>query len=168
MDPKHEIVEHLPRLRRYAVALTRDSDVADDLVQSCLERALTKLHLFQAGSDMRAWMFTIMHNLHINILRKGARTGVTVPLEDTDNLPSAPPAQDGRLALRDLNEALGRLAEEKREVVLLIGLEGMSYKETAEILGVPVGTVMSRLARGREELRKMMDERGEPTLRRVK
>jgi len=117
---------------------------------------------------MRAWMFTIMHNLHINILRKGSRAGTTVPLDIADGLPSTPPAQEGRLAMRDLGAALERLTEEKRAVVLLIGLEGMSYKETAEILGVPVGTVMSRLARGREELRNLMDGRGEPTLRRVK
>jgi len=168
MDPTDGIAEHLPRLRRYARALTRDPAQADDLVQDCVERALVKIHLFQPGTDLRAWLFTIMHNVHVNFLRKQTGAPGSVPLETLHEPPALPPAQEDALSARDMASALLRLPVEQRQVVLLVGLEDMSYKQTAEVLDVPVGTVMSRLARGREKLRELMEGNGAPSLRRVK
>ena len=162
------IVEHLPRLRRYARALLRDPVAADDLVQSCVERALGKQRLFKPGTNMRAWLFTIMHNVHINLARKQMQTANTMPLDQAAELPATPPSQEDALRVRDLAAALEQLPDEQRQVVLLVGLEGLSYKETADVLVAPVGTVMSRLARGREKLRALLEGNGAPHLRRVK
>jgi RNA polymerase sigma-70 factor (ECF subfamily) len=147
-----EIAAHIPRLRRYARALAGDSHRADDLVQDTLERALTKFHLWRHGSDLRAWMFTIMHNVFINQLK--ARRELALDDAVEDGLQSAP--QSDPLELRDLDTALRRLPVEQREVLLLVGLEQLSYAEASQALGVPVGTVMSRLSRGRERLRALM------------
>ena len=146
----------IPRLRRYARALTRDASRADDLVQSCLVRAIAKQHLWQEGTDLRAWLFTILHNLHVNDVRRSAREGTAIPVEEVDAaLPVTANAFDS-LQLRDLNQAIGRLPDEQRQVILLVGLEGMRYEEVAAILGIPIGTVRSRLSRGRETLRFLM------------
>jgi RNA polymerase sigma-70 factor (ECF subfamily) len=161
------IEEQLPRLRRYARALTGNRALSDDLVQDTLERAWTRLHLWRPGSDMRAWLFTIMHNVFVNGVR--ARRLETIPLEDE---PSASEAagrgtpEDG-LLMRDLQVALAQLPAEQREVLLLVALEGLRYEEIAEVLGVPVGTVMSRLSRARERLRTLLAGTG-PVLWRVK
>jgi RNA polymerase sigma-70 factor (ECF subfamily) len=146
----------IPRLRRYARALTRDAARADDLVQSCLVRALAKQHLWQEGTDLRAWLFTILHNQHVNDVRRSARGGTEVPVED---VAAALPVREnatGALQLRDLHRALGRLPESQRQVILLVGLEGMRYEQVAQILNIPIGTVRSRLSRGREMLRELM------------
>jgi RNA polymerase sigma-70 factor (ECF subfamily) len=144
--------ELIPRLRRYARALTGERGAADDLVQDTLERAWTKLHLWRSGSDLRAWLFTIMHNVHVNQVRSRASKAM-VPLDD--DMPDAPvrATQADMLEVRDIDSALQRLPVEQREVVLLIALEHMSYQETADALGIPIGTVMSRLARARDRLR---------------
>ncbi len=147
-----EIVAHIPRLRRYARALAGDSHRADDLVQDTLERALAKFYLWRRGSDLRAWLFTIMHNVFINQLR--ARRELALDEAAEDGLQSAP--QTDPLELRDLDAALKRLPLEQREVLLLVGLEQLSYAEVSKALGIPVGTVMSRLSRGRERLRAVM------------
>ena len=147
-----QIAAHIPRLRRYARALAGDSHLADDLVQDTLERALTKFHLWRHGSDLRAWMFTIMHNVFINQLK--ARRELALDDAVEDGLQSAP--QSDPLELRDLDAALRRLPAEQREVLLLVGLEQLSYAEASQALNVPVGTVMSRLSRGRERLRALM------------
>jgi RNA polymerase sigma-70 factor (ECF subfamily) len=147
-----EIATHIPRLRRYARALAGDSHRADDLVQDTLERALAKLHLWRRGSDMRAWMFAIMHNVFINQLK--ARRELALDEAAEASLESAP--RSDPLELRDLDAALRRLPAEQREVLLLVGLEQLSYAEASQALGVPVGTVMSRLSRGRERLRALM------------
>jgi len=147
-----EIAAHIPRLRRYARALAGDSHRADDLVQDTLERALTKFHLWRHGSDLRAWMFTIMHNVFINQLK--ARRELALDDAVEDGLQSAP--QSDPLELRDLDTALRRLPVEQREVLLLVGMEQLSYAEASQALDVPVGTVMSRLSRGRERLRALM------------
>jgi RNA polymerase sigma-70 factor (ECF subfamily) len=152
----HLLEGEIPRLRRYARALTRDASRADDLVQSCLVRAIAKQHLWQEGTDLRAWLFTILHNLHVNDVRRSAREGTAIPVEEVDAaLPVTANAFDS-LRLRDLNRAIGRLPDEQRQVILLVGLEGMRYEEVAAILGIPIGTVRSRLSRGRETLRGLM------------
>jgi len=144
--------ELIPRLRRYARALTGERMAADDLVQDTLERAWTKLHLWRTGSDLRAWLFTIMHNVHVNQMRSRAATA-TLPLDD--DMPDAPSraTQADMLEVRDIDSALRRLPVEQLEVLLLVTLEHMSYQETANALGIPIGTVMSRLSRARNRLR---------------
>jgi len=145
----------IPRLRRYARALTRDVVQADDLVQDCLTRALTKQHLWQPGTDLRAWLFTILHNQHCTELRRRVREGLSVELDQAPPV-SVPSNAIAALELRDLARAINRLPEDQRTVVLLIGLEGMRYDRVAAILNVPVGTVRSRIARARQELRRLM------------
>ena len=153
----HRSIEaEIPRLRRYARALTRDVVAADDLVQDCLARALGKLHLWQEGTDLRAWLFTILHNQYVNQVRRAVREGTAVGLSETEPMLTRAPHQGKRLELRDLERAIAKLPEEQRSVILLVGLEGMRYEEVAEILDVPVGTVRSRLSRGREALRRLM------------
>jgi RNA polymerase sigma-70 factor (ECF subfamily) len=148
----------IPRLRRYARALTRDMTRADDLVQSCLTRAIAKQHLWQPGTDLQAWLFTILHNENVNDVRRAVREGVHVDIEeDVALVLSVQPRAMASLELRDLEAAIGKLAPEQRQVVLLVGLEGMKYEEVALILGVPIGTVRSRLSRGRDQLRRLMD-----------
>jgi RNA polymerase sigma-70 factor (ECF subfamily) len=147
----------IPRLRRYARALTRDVSRADDLVQSCLMRAISKQHLWQPGTDLRAWLFTILHNQHVNDVRRAVREGVSVAVEEMAPVLTVASNAIATLQLRDLEAAIGRLPQEQRQVILLVGLEGMRYEEVALILGVPVGTVRSRLSRGRDQLRRLMD-----------
>ncbi|MDP6708405.1 MAG: sigma-70 family RNA polymerase sigma factor [Alphaproteobacteria bacterium] len=153
-DLEHLIVAEIPSLRRYARALTGDAASADDLVQDCLERALRRRHLWLKRGSMRAWLFAILHNQHRNAVRAQSRRPRLVPTEESLQA-SVLPAQDHAVRLHQFSQALRQLPEEQRAVVLLVGLEGMTYRETANILGVPIGTVMSRLARGRERLRQM-------------
>src|SRR6185295_11742102 len=155
----------IPRLRRYARALTRDVTRADDLVQSCLTRAVAKQHLWQPGTDLRAWLFTILHNQHVNDVRRSVREGVTVAVDEMAPVLTVHSGAMAALELRDLEAAIGKLAPEQRQVILLVGLEGLQYEEVALILGVPVGTVRSRLSRGREQLRRLMDMGEETTPR---
>ena len=145
----------IPRLRRYARALTRDSVYADDLVQNCLTRALVKQHLWQPGTDLRAWLFTILRNQHCNEVRRSVREGSSVELDEAPPVPVLSNAI-AVLELRDLERAINRLPEDQRTVVLLIGLEGIQYDRVAALLNVPIGTVRSRIARGRAELRRLM------------
>jgi RNA polymerase sigma-70 factor (ECF subfamily) len=147
----------IPRLRRYARALTRDVSRADDLVQSCLTRAVAKQHLWQPGTDLRAWLFTILHNQHVNDVRRSVREGVNVAVEEMAPVLTVQSNAIDVLQLRDLEAAIAKLPAEQRQVILLVGLEGMRYEEVALILGVPVGTVRSRLSRGRDQLRRLMD-----------
>jgi len=167
-DFSARVQELIPRLRRYARALTGDRGAADDLVQDTLERAWNKLHLWRQGSDLRAWLFTIMHNVHVNQVRS-RMAGSTVPLdEDTAEAPVRP-TQSDMLEVRDIDTALRRLSVEQREVLLLVALERMSYDEAARALGIPIGTVMSRLARARERLRGLLaTQSGEINLKVVK
>ena len=160
MTIRDDLVAELPRLRRYARVLLRNSVSADDLVQDVLERALSRLHLFQPGTNLRAWLFTIMHNLHVNqAIRaaKGPKTGIDNDVAESYQTAVAP-AQTAGLTLRDMDRALETLPDQQRAVVLLVGVEGLTYAETAAVLEVPVGTVMSRLARGRERLRSYMND----------
>lgn len=148
----------LPRLRRYARALVGDRNAADDLVQDTLERGWQKLDSWRRGSDMRPWLFSIMHNLHVDQRRKPALA--TVDLEQPEALSAYVMPADRGLAL-DLEAALRLLPEEQREIILLVVLEDMRYEEVAATLGIPVGTVMSRLSRGRERLRLLLDGAGD-------
>ena len=156
-DDGERLLVWLPRLRRYARALAGQRDDADDLVQDTLERAWARPHLWRGVADMRAWLFGIMHNLHVDGVRRPRLPTVTMD-EDTPELPVAP-TQGERLAVLDLQAALERLPVEQKEVLLLVGLEDMSYADAARTLGIPIGTVMSRLARGRERLRSLVEGR---------
>jgi RNA polymerase sigma factor (sigma-70 family) len=147
------IVELIPRLRRYARALSRDRSAADDLVQDTLERAWAKLHLYRRGTDLRAWLFTVMHNVYVN-QRRAAKP--SAPLDEEMPELAQPPSEVDGLVLRDLDAAIRRLPTDQRQVLLLVALEDMSYDEAAGTLGIPIGTVMSRLARAREKLRAML------------
>jgi RNA polymerase sigma-70 factor, ECF subfamily len=155
VDDAQGIATHIPHLRRYARALTGDHSAADDLVQDTLERAWRRLILWRSGGNLRAWLFTIMHNLYVNQLKANPANRSQSAEHAALDL-SVTPTQEDRLELQDLNKALRRLSNEQREVVLLVGLEQLSYDEAARVLGVPIGTVMSRLSRGREQLRVMM------------
>ena len=146
----------IPRLRRYARALTHDASRADDLVQDTLVRAIAKQRGWQCGTNLRAWLFTLMHNQNVNGVRRSAREGA-VEFDDTWPFPTAATDPAAGLSLRDLDRALARIPQERRQVILLIGLEDISYKEAATILDVPIGTIRSRLSRGRESLRILMD-----------
>jgi RNA polymerase sigma-70 factor, ECF subfamily len=157
MSEFHGLVEReIPRLRRYARALTRSADRADDLVQETLMRAICKSHLWQPGSDIRAWLFTIMHNHYVNMVRRAMRDEATIDIEQMSSSLVANTDPTASRQLRELEDALARLPTEQREVILLVGLEGMSYEAAAEVLSVPVGTVRSRLSRGRDALRRIM------------
>ena len=160
-DFSRMVEAEIPRLRRYARALTRDISRSDDLVQSCLTRAVAKQHLWQPGTDLRAWLFTILHHEHVNDVRRAAREVVTVSVEEAPTLTTQPNAYDV-LRLRDLRVAMDKLSIEPREAILLVGLEGLSYEEAAKVLNVPIGTIRSRLSRGRDQLRKLMGMDDEP------
>jgi RNA polymerase sigma-70 factor, ECF subfamily len=154
MEP-HLIVQHIPRLRRYARALAGDRYAADDLVQDTLERAWNKFHLWRPGSDLRAWLFAIMHNVFVNQMRS-RRHDIEQSMEEPPAVPVRAAQSDG-IELADLDRALSRLSAEHREVLLLVAVEQMKYEEISTALGIPVGTVMSRLSRARERLRQHMD-----------
>jgi RNA polymerase sigma-70 factor (ECF subfamily) len=170
------VVEPLiPALRRYARALLHDRAAADDLVQDCLERIISRWQQRRADGDARSWVFTILHNLAVNRLRQKARRGPDVALEDANMAALAcPPAQEDRLRHDELLRGLAKLPEEQRHVLLLISVEDLSYAEAARVLAVPIGTVMSRLARARERLFQIMEGEAPvatttgPALRRVK
>lgn len=149
---RRSLLEHAPALRRYARALTDDVARADDLLQDCLERALNRLHQYRAGTNLKAWLFTIMHHLFIDGLRSAKSAPVLVDLDAAEL--ELPVVQASDTELDDMGAALLRLPVEHKEVVLLVCLEGWGYQDTARILDIPVGTVMSRLHRAREALRR--------------
>lgn len=155
-----QLLTWVPRLRRYARALAGNRDDADDLVQDTLERALAKSALWRGVADMRAWLFGMMHNLHVDGVRRPKLHTVVLD-EETPEVPVAA-TQGERLAVLDLQAALERLPVEQREIILLVALEDMSYAEVAQTLGIPIGSVMSRLSRGRERLRALMEGQPEP------
>ena len=164
------LAAQIPRLRRYARALTKNVQTADDLVQDCLERAWRKAHRWEPGTDLRAWLFTVMHNVFLNEVRR--KRPETEPMEHTEYADPKPHTADAELNLRDLEQGLARLSPEHREVLLLVCLEEMSYEQVAVVTGVPIGTVMSRLHRARERMRGFMagEQRPNPrpSLTRVK
>ena len=167
-----QLQAQIPRLRRYARALTGSRESADDLVQDALERAWTKRALWRPDSNLRAWLFAVMHNVFVNGVKRTRPMASLDALNEESNVePAASSASaETDAALREMQSALARLPVEQRQVVLLVGLEQFTYAEAAEVLEVPIGTVMSRLSRGRDRLRQLLDEEpgGHGALRRVK
>ena len=169
-----QLVEQLPGLRRYARVLTGDAWAADDLVQDTLERACVKWQLWVPGTDLRAWLFTLMHNLYLNQRRASKVALNSVSIDDMEGELQAPPG--GSADPIDLRRCLQRLPADQRAVLLLVTVEDMSYQDAAGILGIPLGTVMSRLSRARSRLRELMEGRPAarpatnqaPALRRMK
>jgi RNA polymerase sigma-70 factor, ECF subfamily len=166
VNAKTDIVEHIPRLRRYARALAGDPVSADDLVQDTLERALAKYERWRPDSDLRAWLFTLMHNVFINQVR-AFRARSALNLDATQEL-HVPGSQMDIPRIHDIRAALRQMPSNQREVLLLVGLEQFSYEETARLLGVPLGTVMSRLSRAREKMRQFLAEDSVTRLKVVK
>lgn len=163
-----EIAAAVPALRRYARALTRDAERADDLVQDCLERAIRKRGLFAPTGPLKGWLYRILVNLYRNDSRHDRRRGPHVPLDELLVEPAIPPTQPGRIALAEMSRAIDRLPADQREALLLVVLDALSYAEAAQVLGIPIGTLMSRLGRARSALRQMTGHSDEPRLRSVK
>jgi RNA polymerase sigma-70 factor (ECF subfamily) len=163
-----ELEVHIASLRRYARALLRNRADAEDLVQEALARAIGRADSFQAGTNMRAWLFTILHNVHVNQVRSRASRPDEVPVESVENRLTTPARQEERVEVREMMRALDELPDEQRQVLLLVALEGLKYEEVAEMIGVPIGTVMSRLSRGREAVRAKLANGASVALRRVK
>ena len=162
-----QIAELTPQLRRYARVLMRgDVQLADDLVQDCIERGLQRLGLWQRGTNLRAWLFTIMHNLYVNQAKRKVNGPQFVALEELDR--DGPQRADSEALVSDIQQALNSLPADQREIILFVSIEGMKYQEVAQILDIPEGTVMSRLSRARQQLRTRLAGEHIQTLRRVK
>jgi len=157
-----EIERHIPHLRRYARAIARNPVAADDLVQESLVRALTKSHLYKPGTNLRAWLFTILHNQHITEVRRNGRAGIPVDPDDAASALSTRPNQESGLIMNALGRALRALPDNQRILIELVALDGKSYEEVAASHGIPVGTVKSRISRGRSRLRIALDGRDMP------
>jgi RNA polymerase sigma-70 factor (ECF subfamily) len=156
-------------LRRFSRALVGDAALADDLVQDCLERAMIKSHLYDPARPLRAWLYAVLRNLFISGLRRDRRSAVVKSVDDLAGGEGSVAAnQEERLSVALVAEALDRLPHDQREVIVLVALEEMSYRDAAEIAGVPIGTVMSRLSRARAALQRILEDRGHTVLRRVK
>lgn len=154
-DFRERLVHHIPALRAYARMLLRSSEAADELVQDCLLRAIEKNHLWKRGTDLKAWLFTMMHRLFINDYRRRARRP-TVPLEDERVGALGGPRQLDHMVLQQVKETLHTLPDEQREAIILVAMQGFSYQRAADILGAPVGTIRSRVSRARATLRDAM------------
>lgn len=154
-DPRDELVEHLPAMRAFAISLTRNSATADDMVQDTVVKAWTNIEKFDTGSNMRAWLFTILRNTYYSSRRKSKREVADVDGIFTESL-AEKPAHDGHLQMNDFRAALGKLKVEQREALLLIGASGFSYEEAAQMCGVAVGTMKSRTNRARKQLAELM------------
>ncbi|MGV6816963.1 MAG: sigma-70 family RNA polymerase sigma factor [Thiotrichales bacterium] len=163
-----EMVALVPRLRRYARGLTNDIELADDLVQDCLARALDKMDLWEEGTNLQAWMFTIMRNLYMNDLRKQKRWWGVQSLDDLDELPGHGDTPDSGLYSTQIMSLVTALPVAQREVLLLVAVEGLSYAEVAEVLDIPIGTVMSRIHRARKGLVDRIEDTRRSTIRSVK
>ncbi|WP_342076317.1 sigma-70 family RNA polymerase sigma factor [Yoonia sp. SS1-5] len=154
-DPRDEIVEHIPDMRAFALNLTRNPTLADDLVQDALVKAWRKFHQFQAGTNLRAWLFTILRNTFYSEIRKN-KNDFGENGQDLDELASIMHGQDAQIALIDFEKALGLLPTEQREALILVAAIGMSYDEAAETCGVAMGTIKSRINRGRKRLAELL------------
>ncbi|WP_187429553.1 ECF RNA polymerase sigma factor EcfG [Roseobacter fucihabitans] len=154
-DPRDTLVDHLPAMRAFAISLTRNGATADDMVQDTLVKAWTNIDKFQAGTNMRAWLFTILRNTYYSSRRKAKREVADVDGIHTEAL-AEKPAHDGRLQMTDFRDAFAQLSDEQREVLLLVGASGFSYDEAADMCGVAVGTIKSRTNRARQRLAELM------------
>lgn len=166
-DVKWLMAREIPRLRRYALSLAGDPAAADDLVQDCLERAIRKRHLWKRHGSIRGWLYRILYNIFLNQAVHRKRVLNQVPLDEMTAAPSEPARQEDRVACLDIAEAMRELPAEQRAAIALTAVEGMSYDEAAGALGIPIGTLRSRLSRGREKLRQLYVE-PRAMLRRVK
>ena len=166
-DIANLLEQQIPALRRYAYALLRDHERADDLVQDTLERALSRWTLRRPDGDLRAWLFAIQRNLYVSRWRQDRRRETPVALEDAV-LTGIPARQETALEVHDVLAALDQLPEEQKSLLLLVGVEDFSYDEAARVLGMPIGTVMSRLSRARQRLRSIVETGRTTFLRRVK
>jgi RNA polymerase sigma-70 factor, ECF subfamily len=166
---KDQVIAELPFLRRFARSLCGDAALADDLVQDCVERAISKLHLYDPARPLRAWMFAILRNIFISGLRQKSRLPISKTIDELREGEGAQaPDQESYMSIALIERALDELPAQQREVLILVSLEELSYRETADIIGVPIGTVMSRLSRARSQFQNILEERGTPVLRRVK
>lgn len=160
VDVLDDIEAEIPRLRRFAMVLARDRDRADDLVQECLARALAKIESWTPGTNLRAWLFTILRNVHLNDVRREGRAPFVSGQDDSDPQGIAAASQEADVSLRELGRIFGCLTPEHRQILILIAVEGFAYEEAAHICEVPVGTVRSRLSRAREALRQALQGTG--------
>ena len=156
-DISSKIAAEVPYLRRFARALLGDAASADDLVQDTIERALSRLHLFDETRNLRTWLYTILRNIFLNNIRQKDRRGLHMNIEEVSesNLLQSP-GQSSHMAVRDITAAIQQLPSEQKEVLILVAIEEMTYEETANIIGTPIGTVMSRLSRARNRLKTIM------------
>lgn len=169
MDEIAALLEpEIPRLRRYAYALTRNSEAADDLVQDTLERAISRWHSRRREGSLRPWLFTIERNIFLGSIRQNRRRGEHVAAEVLEQIPATDSMHDQAAGAHDVLAALDTLPEEQRSVLLLVVVEDLSYEEAARALGIPLGTIMSRLSRAREKMRAQMNRGRVALLRRVK
>lgn len=170
-EVKWLMAREIPRLRRYALALTNNSDAADDLVQDCIERAIRKRHLWKQRGSMRAWLYRILYNVFINQSTHRNRVRRHVDLDEMDGSLSETARQEDRVACQDIAAAMQRLPPDQRAAIVLTAVEELSYDEAAGVLGIPIGTLRSRLSRGRERLRELYadpEQAPATSLRRVK
>jgi len=158
------LITEIPHLRRFAYALTGERDLAEDLVQSCLERAVARFHQWQPDRRLRPWLFAILHNLHVDARRRPHRG---VPLDEVPDLPARDASPEERISAHEALEAIDRLPEDQRDVLILVGLNELSYAEAASVLGIPPGTLMSRLHRARARLREMLGRTKSPAIKQV-
>ena len=161
-----EMAVHIASLRRYALALTRNGDEAEDLVQECLSRAIAGADTFRPDSDLRVWLFRILHNVHVSNLRR-RKLEAAAHADSDGSEPVSEASQHHHLEVKEVMEALSQLPEDQRRAVSLIATEELKYDEAAKRLGIPIGTFMSRLGRGRAALRKMLNQTKRPRLRLV-
>ncbi len=154
-----EIEDYIPQLRRYALALSHNPVAADDLIQESVARALMKSDLFNAGTNLRAWLFTIMHNIHISNTRRQKHIGMPIDPDIAAATLSTQPSQEAPLVMKALNKAMQVIPDSQRVAVIMAGVEGMSYEEISQHLDVPIGTIKSRVSRGRDALRKALHGR---------
>ena len=155
LDPRDELIEHLPTLRAFAMNLTRDASTADDMVQDAIEKAWRNFDKYTPGTNMRAWLFTILRNTYYSSRRKTKREVADPEGVFADKM-SEKPAHDGRLQLDEFRVAFAQLPDEQREALLLVGASGFSYEEAAETCGVAIGTIKSRANRGRKRLTELL------------
>jgi RNA polymerase sigma-70 factor, ECF subfamily len=166
---RKDLITELPYLRRFARGLCGDVALADDLVQDCVERALVKSHLYDPARPLRAWLYAVLRNIYVSNWRRTAKFRGSKNVDDLEGFEGSIPAdQENNFSVALITDALDLLPAQQREVLVLISLEEMSYKEASEIVGVPIGTIMSRLSRARVQLQNILEERGTPVLRRVK